>query len=27
VGRWELSEPWLRLVEVLGGWVRLSRLE
>lgn len=27
VGSWELSEPWLRLVEVLGGWMRLSRLE
>ena len=27
VGRWELSEPWLRLVEVLGGWVRLSKFE
>ena len=27
VGRWELSEPWLRPVEVLGGWVRLSKFE
>ena len=27
VGRWKLSEPWPWPVEVLGGWVRLSRPE
>ena len=27
VGRWELSEPWLRPVKVLGGRVRLSKSE